>query len=178
MDQLTIFRSPNSKPVSVIISPSSGTTKAFYQFPTQEDLQDRKIVAIEAYCGVVDIINDPNNASNLVIPQAVFANAFLTLYTSAVTDALPGKKKTQEPGLFYDRIPLASLRRVNNYDVAQTPLPSNSNGIFLIRATELAFNKCKVEFPTPVSISQSYGAVFTFHYLDKGVGPEELAKWL
>lgn len=177
------FRSPNNKPISVLITPSSGNTQATYKFDTQEDLQDRKVIAIEAYCGVVDLIYDPNNSGVLVMPQAVFAQAFLTLYTSAVSDSVPDstgktKKKTQEPGLFYDRIPLPSLRSVANQDTNLTPLPSGRDYIYQIRATELAFNKCKIEFPTPVAIGQTYAAVFTFHYLDKGVTGHELEKWL
>jgi hypothetical protein len=152
--------------VSVLVTPTAGSSPASAIFPTVQELQDRKVVAIEAYCGI-DITSDPNNPGIPVLDTTIFPLAFLTLYTSAV----PNKSffnKFQESGDFYSKVALASMRRVNNNDTTLTPLPSFTNDIFMIRPTELAFNKCKVEFPTGVAMASPQSAVFLFHYLDKG----------
>ena len=160
------FVSPNAKTVSVLINPSGGNSVASTLFPTQQDLQDRKIVAIEAF-SVLDMSFDPLNSGQPVLSVPVFNAAFLTLYTSAVPNPSYGNAN-QQAGDFYDKLPLSSMRRVQNYTTAVTQNSNLSSGLFLIRPTELAFNKCKVEFPTTVAMANSMSAVFVFHYLDKG----------
>lgn len=159
------FISPNNKVVSVLINPSSNLTPGGVTFPTQQDLENRKIVAIEAY-SVRDIPFDPLNPGTPVLPDTAFVQAFLTLYTSAVNNKTNFSSR-QEPGLFYDKYPLVSMRRTQN-NVAAGSYPSFVQDIFLIRPTELAFNKCKIEFPNPVALATTASAVFVFHYLDKG----------
>lgn len=175
------FLSPNCKIISVLITPSNNATSSSYIFPTQQELQDRKIVAIEAYCGgtathnSADILNDPLNPAISVLSDLLFQNGFLTLYTSAVRNDTAFAKH-QESGLFYDKIPLCRLRPVQSGFVAQVPAASTARGsIFMIRPTELSFNKCKVEFPTPVAMDGQYSAVFVFHYLDKG---DDGSQWM
>lgn len=162
---MNTFISPNSLVVSVLLNPSGGNTLASTIFPTQQELQNRKIIAIETFCNL-DIQNDPLNPGIGVVPYAIFRNAFLTLYTSMPPTNPAAKPSMQQPGLFYDKVPFASLRRVQNNDTSLTPLPSFSRDIFRIRPTELAFNKCKIEFPTSVTQAAQYSAVFVFHYLD------------
>lgn len=159
-----LFISPNSLIVSVVLTPSSGNTLAATIFPTQQELQGRKIIAIETFADI-DIENDPLNPDTPVIDATIFKNAFLTLYTS-MPPTNAGSGGTQQPGLFYDKIPFASLRRAQNNDTALTPLPSFAKDIFRIRPTELAFNKCKIEIPTPQTLSTPKSCVFVFHYLD------------
>ncbi len=160
------FISPNTKIISIPITPSGGSTPASTPIPTQQDLQDRKIIAIESYCSI-DIDFDPENSGVDVLTPALFSNCFLTLYTSAVKNkAVKGDK--QEPGLFYEKIPFPRMRCVQNNDTTLTPLVSNAFAPFLIRPTELAFNKCKIEFPTGITMGQKYSAVLMVHYLDLG----------
>lgn len=163
------FISPNSLVISVLVEPSNGSTLAAYIFPTQQELQNRKIIAIESYVNT-DIDKDPMNPGVDVLTVPVFNRAFLTLYTSATgqMSKVTGTGGKQEPGLFYDKLPLCSLRRVQNITVGVTPQASYVKSIFRIRPTELAFNKCKVEFPTTIAIAGAMSAVFTFHYLDEG----------
>lgn len=167
------FLSPNSKLISVLVTPSNNTTQASYTFPSQQDLQDRKIVAIEAFTSGTDahngadILNDPLNPGNLCLTDLLFQNCFLTLYTSAVRNV--SFTEHQDAGLFYDKIPLSRLRPVQSGFVGQTPAASTSRGaIFMIRPTEIAWTKSKVEFPTTVALTASQSAVFMVHYLDKG----------
>lgn len=167
------FVSPNSLMLSVPITPSAGFTLSSSIFQPQQELQNRKIIAIEAYCDL-DIEFDPLNPNTPVLPYAAFRNAYLTLYTS-LPPVNAGSGGLQQPGLFYDKIPLVSLRRVQNNDTALTPLPSFAQDIFRIRPTNLAFQKCKVEFPTPISLAEVSSAIFMFHYLDLGDSGE---KWM
>lgn len=160
------FLSPNAKVLSVLITPSGATSTASTTFPTQQDLENRKIIAIQAYMDQ-DITNDPLNPSTVVMTSAVFSNAFLTLYTAAVRND-SAFTAHQQPGLFYDKIPFPQLRNVFNNNTSGAVTSSYSPTLFLIRPTELSFNKCKVEFPTPVAMASPMSAVFVFHYLDKG----------
>lgn len=161
------FLSPNSKSISVLIEPSAGFTKASYIFPTQLDLQNRKIIAIEAYCGEVDCIYDPNNSQSKTMPPFLFMNSFLTLYNASVGNRNMTNKQ-QEAGEFYSRIPMVKFRAMQNPYNTGGPQPSSAQGVYVIRPTEIEFTKTKVEFPTPIAIDQDYYATFVFHYLDKG----------
>lgn len=152
--------------VSVLINPSGGFSPASVTFPTQQDLENRKIVAISAY-SVDDMTNDPNNPGVATMTAAVFKQSFLTLYTAAVRNRNVFTQH-QEPGLFYDKIPLSQLRNVWNNDTATATRSSGSPNLFLIRPTEITFNKTKIEFPTPVAMANPMSAVLMFHYLDKG----------
>ncbi len=160
------FISPNAMGISVEITASNGSTPAVTPFPTQEDLQDCKIVAVEAF-SAVDMPYDPLNSGIPILSVPLFNACYLSIYTSAVKGNQPWNKN-QQPGLFYDYIPLNVMRPVINY-TGFIQQPSNMvSGKFLIRPTELAFNKCKIQFPTPVAMTSTYSAFFVFHYLDKG----------
>jgi hypothetical protein len=155
--------------VSVLIEPSSNTSPAAQMFPTVQDLQNRKVIAIETYCNI-DFDKDPNNPGIDVLSVPVFNRAFLTLYTSASGDGtnISGKGGKKEPGLMYNMIPLSSIRRVQNNDFSLSPLASFSKEIFRIRPTFLSLNKCKIELPTSITMQAPQSAVFVFHYLDEG----------
>lgn len=159
------FISPNCLNVSVKLTPSGGTTKESWTFPTQEELANRKIIAIETFSDV-DMTDDPENSGRFPPTTALFNKLFLTLYTSSVP-ASNDAGSTQQPGLFYDRIAFSSLRRVQNNDFNLSPIPSFSKEIFRIRPTFLVFTKCKVQCPgPPLAIADTFSGVFTFHYLD------------
>jgi hypothetical protein len=159
------FLSPNSKLISVLITASGGTTVSSYTFPTQQDLENHKIIAIESFCAD-DMGLDPLNPAVPVLTSAIFNNAFLTLYTAPVKTKNTMTQK-QEAGLFYDKIPLIRLRNVENNNTSGSVTASGSRELFLIRPTELTFNKTKVEFPNNQAIANTFSAVFLFHYLDK-----------
>ena len=159
-----MFFSPNTKIISVQINPSGGNTPASVTFPTQEDLINRKIVSIECF-SVLEMPLDPLNPGVVNLSQPVFQGGFLTLYTSAVKN--PNNfSKDQEPGLFYEKVPLVALRRIF------TPLATSSQGSvyerFIIRPTEINFNKTKVEFPNTIAMANPMSAIFMFTYLDMG----------
>lgn len=160
------FISPNAKTLSVLITPSGGNSVASTTFPTQQDLENRKIVAVEAF-SANDMTYDPLNSGTPILTTPVFNAAFLTLYVSAVKN--PNNfSRFQQPGLFYDKIPFSSLRRVQNYTTGTAQNSNLTSGIFMIRPTEMSFNKCKVELPTTVAMANEMSAVFVFHYLDIG----------
>lgn len=160
----------NTEIVSVELTPTGGNTNTSYKFPTPEELFDHLIVAVEVFADV-DMAFDPNNSGNTPPSTPIFNAAFLTLYTSSVP-AIKDEASTQQPGLWYDKVPFSSMRRVQNNDITLTPLPSFSKDLFRIRPTFLVFNKCKVEFPTGVAIGNNVSAVVMFHYLDKNVSKD------
>jgi hypothetical protein len=157
------FIAPNTKSISVKITASGGFTAASYEFPTQQDLQNRKIIAIESFCDL-DFTFDPNNSAVRTLPVLLFNQAFLSVYNSAVRNPNMAAR-TQQAGLFYDKIPLCKMRTMNNY-IGAIGGPSNANDIFIIRPTEINWNKTKVEFPTPVAFTGTYYATFVVSYLD------------
>jgi hypothetical protein len=159
------FISPNFKMVTVLINPSNGNTPASQIFQPEQELQDRKIIAIESFTNA-DVAFDPLNTGTPIMPIASAQYWFLTLYTSGVKNQLMFSQK-QEAGLFYDKIPYGKLRAVSANDTAATGSSFSRNGLFIIRPTELAFNKCKVEAPTSAAQGAAYSACFGFHYLDK-----------
>jgi hypothetical protein len=168
--QKPVFISPNAQLIECIISPSNGTTQNDNPFGTQMQLLNRKIVAIETF-SQQDFTTSPISTSNPVIPDQVFNNAFLTLYTAAIQhhDAKANRDILIRPeGLYYDLLPFAMLRRVGNAQAAGSPGPltSFSRDLFVMRPTELSWVKCRVKIPTPVTITQTYSAVFLVHYED------------
>jgi hypothetical protein len=161
LEMTNYFISPNTLTFSVLMNPSNSLTQAAYPFPTIEDLLNRKIIGIEVFCDI-DVPFDPNNSGVPVVDVNMFKGAFLTLYTSSNPGTnVPGS--TQQPGLFYDKLPFSSLRRVRN---ANTSV-SYSDELFLIRPTFLVLNKSKVEFPTPVTLTSPQSALVQVHYLDE-----------
>lgn len=153
-----IYMAPNTLMVSVPLQASGGFTQAGYIFPTQQQLFNHRIVSVEAFSSL-DIASDPNNSGYTAMPPSVFKNAFLTLYSST-----QDPDTTQQPGLWYDKIPMCKMRMARNGD---TEL-SYANGPFIIRPTQMSFNKCKVEFPTTTALADNVSAVFLFTYLDIG----------
>lgn len=157
--QTSVFVAPNSLAIECVITPSGGFTKTLNPFSNQQQLVNKKVIAIETYYNI-DIANSPVTSGNPIIGQDLFVGAYLSLYTSTMKD--------QRPGLFYDLIPFPSLRRVQNNDTAATPLGSFSTDLFRIRPTELSWEKCSVVFPTAIAAGRVFSAVFNVYYLDEG----------
>ena len=134
-------------------------------FPAQDELINRRIVAIETWCDT-DAATDPINTDQICMPPSVFNAAYLTLYRS--NNVGGSKRDGKEPGLYYDKLPLYKLRTAINYNSAINPQASCVNGIFIIDPTCLNWVKCKVEFPTNVACAANVSACFTVHYLDEG----------
>jgi hypothetical protein len=168
--QTSVFITPNSLLIECIINPSNGTTIQKNPFGTQQQLQNRKIIAIECVSSQ-DTAYSPISTGNPNIPPSVFTNAFLTLYTTSVfTPATPPQKSVlaRPEGLWYDQIPLPILRRVHNYDTTANNLTSGGSDVFRIRPTEIAWTKSYVSIPRAIGIGQPYSALFIVHYLDEG----------
>jgi hypothetical protein len=164
--QTSVFITPNSLLVECIIAPSGGTTQQKNPFGTQMELQNRKIIAIEAFSNQ-DMINSPISSGNAVIPPYVFKGSVLTLYTSSIFDGVT-KKLIRPEGLYYDQMPLSVLRRVHNYSANDMSVTSGGSDVFRIRPTEIAWTKSYVSIPVAIGIGQTYSALFLVHYLDEG----------
>lgn len=178
-----MFISPNTLTIECIIKASGGTTQYNNPFGTQQQLQNRKVVAIETY-SAQDVRFSPISTANPNLPQIIFNNAFLRLYTASlfgpVLDPITGKmvmdpvtKKPQmqlerPEGLYYDLLPLPRIRILNNYDTTIGNVTSSSNTIFRMRPTEVSWTKSSVIIPNPASQAVDYSAIFTIHYLDEG----------
>ena len=161
---MTSFISPNSKLIEVIVTPSSGSTLSKYNFGTEQDLQGKKIVAIEAFSDQ-DMIGSPISGGTSLIPIGVFKVSWLTLYRASVPakDGYPA----QNEGLYYDQVPLPRLRNVNNYVNDTNLATSSSNTLFRIMPAEMSWTKCYITCQPTASISSTYSAVFLVHYLNE-----------
>ena len=152
--------------IECIITPSSGTTQQKNPFGTQQQLQNRKIIAIETFSNQ-DTVNSPITTANPVIPATVFQAAFLTMYTAAI-EANPSKGiSKQAEGLYFDQLPLSMFRRMTNANTVPGSVTSGASGnLFRIRPTEMSWTKCYVSIPVPVTIAQPYSMLLLVHYLD------------
>lgn len=166
------FIAPNSLLIECVLTPSNGTTQQKNPFATQMQLQNKRIIAIEAY-NPTDAAYSPISTGNPCIPQGIFPFAFLTLYTASLFNVpAPGQKAVLErgEGLWYDQLPLTSLRRNNNYytGVFGGNQNSNTNSLFMMRPTEVSWTKSYVTIPNPQQLLQQVSALFTVYYLDEG----------
>ncbi len=162
------FISPNTLMVECAINPSNNTTQNQNIFGVQQQLMNRKVVAIEAF-NSLDLAYSGISTANPVLSPTLFNNCTVSFYTASIWDSKGALVRPE--GLYYDRLPLASLRRLNNYFVNPVlPSPtnnSNSNALFRIRPSEISWDKSYVNIPNPITIgAQSYSAIFVIHYLD------------
>lgn len=160
------FVSPNSLAVSAIINVTAGSLSTQNPFPEVNDLQNCKVIAIESFCST-DAGSDPVNGGRTPLAPAQFNQAFVTLYTSNMTNANKSAFPGKQPGLFYDQTPLYRFRTANNSDTSITPQASFVRDIFIMRPTIINWKKSFVGFPTPVADpGGALSACFIVHYLD------------
>lgn len=157
------YVTPNVQLIECIIAPSGGTTQQKNPFGTQQQLQNRKVIAIETFSNQ-DVTNSPITTANPVIPANVFQNSFLTMYTAAIPPAHGIAE--QKEGLYFDQLPLSMFRRQYNADATPLNVTSGGGELFRIRPTEMSWTKTYVSIPTPIPISQAYSMLLLVHYLD------------
>jgi hypothetical protein len=160
---MDFYVTPNVQMVECIINPSGGLTQQKNPFGTQQQLQNRKVIAIETFSNQ-DMANSPITTANPVIPQAVFLASFLTMYTAAIP-AMQGHPKQAE-GLYFDQLPLCMFRRVFNANTTPGSVTSGGNTLFRIRPTEMSWTKCYVSIPNATALSQACSMILLVHYLD------------
>lgn len=145
------------------INPSGGFTQGKNPFATQQQLQNRKIIAFETFSNQ-DVLNSPITPANPVIPASVFQGAFLTLYTAAIPATSTSPKQAE--GLYFDQLPLSMFRRMYNANTNATAATSGGSRLFMIRPTEMSWTKCYISIPTSLPLSQVSSALLLVHYLD------------
>ncbi len=151
---------PNTQMIECVINPSNALTIAKNPFGQEQQLQNRKIVGIEALSNQ-DCTNSPISSNNLVITKPIFNNSYLSLYTSAIAG--------QREGLYYDQIPLSRLRTVQNMDATAANATSGARDVFMLRPTEISWGqKSYIYIPVPVTCAATYSALLLVHYLDQG----------
>lgn len=162
--QTSLLISPNMMLIECLLIPSGGTTQQKNPFGPNMQLQNHKVIAIEALSNQ-DIAYSPITTGTPVIPANVFSNGFLSLYTAAFKQ---GHDVVRPEGLWYDQIPLARLRTINNYNSTAGFVTSGSNQILRIQPTEVSWTKSYVACPNSVAITVTYSALFLVHYLNIG----------
>jgi hypothetical protein len=179
-----VFVSPNYLLVECIIQPSSGTTATKNPFGTEKQLQNKKVVAIETFCNQ-DVTNSPISTTNQVVPLSVFNSLFFSAYRSStpMSKYHDGRVYTpkdrewnsinaeifpsQNEGLYYDQLPLASMRRVLNMNSTAGTAVSGSRELWRVKPAEFAWTKSYCTSSPAVAITQTYSALFGIHYLNE-----------
>lgn len=154
------FISPNATMIEVIITANGGNTPSSTPFADQQQLVNRPIVAIEAFCDT-DMAFSPFNAGVPVIPAAALKSAFLNVQRS-------GKLSTTgKDGLYYRYIPLTRLRVMFNNDTALTPLASSARDLFQVNPMFFSWPDSAIMFPTSTSMgaSATWSVPLLIHYL-------------
>lgn len=162
---------PNCMMIECILQPSSGSTKTQNPFGQQQQLNNKKIVAIETFSGQ-DCTYSPISTSNPVVTQSIFNVSFLTLYRASVPafHGSAGSFPASNEGLYYDKIPLSRMRMVGNNDTTPTNVTSNNqSSMFRIKPAEMSWAKCFVfccqtAFPPNIP---AYSSIFMVHYLNQ-----------
>lgn len=161
------FRTPNFLMVSVPLTPDgSGNALSSYIFPPQQQLYNRKVVAIEMFSGD-DITVDPNNPGNIPLDAAGMKAANISFYTQRSGPPTP-VDEFQQAGVWFDKLPATRLRAMNNFNAQITPTTSWGPGIFIIRPTEISWEKSSINFASNFAVGSNSSAVFGIHYLDPG----------
>lgn len=157
---LQTFIAPNSLLIECIIKSSNGNTVVSNPFGTQEQLFNRKVVAIEAFCDL-DCLQSPISSGTNVIPATLFNTAYLSLYSAAASET---------SGLIYNQVPLCSMRRVQNqFTNAVAITPSYTRDLFRIKPTEITWSqKSFVTIGGSWPSAVTYVALFQIYYLDEG----------
>lgn len=150
------FFAPQSIMIEVILTPSGGNTVASTPFKEQQQLLNRPIIGIEAFCAV-DMTYSPLSSGVPVIPVALFNAAFLNIQRAP--------SKISDAGLWYKYIPLTRLRNVKNDYTGLNPSPSSAQGVFLVKPMQFQWPDSNISFPTPVSQGAVYSVPLLVHYL-------------
>lgn len=159
------FISPNAVMIEVLISPSSGFTAGSTPFSEQQQLLNRPIVAIEAFCAT-DIPFSALSANVPVIPVALFNAAFLQINRAG------NKDSTGKAGLYFKNLPLSMMRRVQNNYTGLNPSASFSQDLFRVKPMYFQWPDSQVFFPSPQAQSQIYSVPFLVHYLLENEDPK------
>jgi hypothetical protein len=123
----------------VAVYPNDSAVNKIWQFPDIPTLRDRKVVAIQAKLSVIDVnTSKANNNINLAY-QTANSYCFLTLIDT-------------KGNAFIQNLPLAELiTTVNQAGTSATTATGNlrnTNGMFVIKPTTIAWSKCFLSFPT------------------------------
>lgn len=164
------FISPNYLLIECPIGQNGTTTKQKYTFPTQQQLQDRLIVGIEAFSSQ-DITTSPISNTPVITP-AIFNNCFVRLYLAQ------NNRYERQAGLQYDQVPLCRMRITENADSAGVTAAANLTAFsrvqFRMLPGEIDWTKSEVVIPNNVTISQTYSLLLGIHYLE----PAQIAKFV
>ena len=174
MDSLLI--APNVIAVECQINASSGNTLSSNTFPTQEQLNGRTIVALQAFSNQ-DVSVSPISGLPIATP-ALWQGSFARFYTASITR---GGKQIRPAGLYLDQLPMSMLRTVTNqYNAVSANITSASRDLFSIYPSTIDWTKSNVYIPAPVAISQTYAFLFMVYYLeiDQANDPSILAAYL
>ena len=165
---MNYFVSPNCVMIEVLINPSSGQTVNNTPFTEQQQLLNRPIVAIEAFCQE-DFIFSPLSSNIQVIPASLFNLAFLQINRTG------NQMSKGKAGLYYKNVPLCALRRTQNNSTNPTAGQSSSfvRELFRVNPMFIQWPDSQVCFPTPSGQTQIYSVPFLIHYLLEGqdIGP-------
>ena len=165
---MNYFVSPNFLIVEVVINPSGGNTMTKNPIQQQQQLDNRKIIAIETWAAQ-DVNYSPISSNNAIIANTIFFNSFLTLYRAAV----PGVQE----GLYYDNMPLPMLRRTINQAIATTPVNSSTQDLFRMRPAEISWTKSYISIPNSQALGAVQSVILGVHYLDQGAANTEVEKY-
>ena len=154
------FISPNAVLIEVIVTANGGNTPNSTPFADQQQLVNRPIVAIEAFCDL-DIQFSPFNAGVPVIPRAALRAAFLNIQRSGKLSA------NGADGLYYKYIPLTRLRTNFALDATITPVPTSNPNLFQVKPMFFSWPDSAIVFPTTISMGliASWSVPLLVHYL-------------
>ena len=153
--------------IEVIISPSSGNTVAATPFLEQQQLLNRKVVAIETFCAE-DMAYSPLSSGVPIIPVALFNAGFMSIMRAG--DKGHGNEG-QRAGLWYKNMPLSSLRRVQNNYTGLNPSGSFSRELFRTKPMYFQWPDTTINFPTTQTQAATYSVPFLVHFLLEGEDP-------
>ena len=138
----------------------ANSTKTQINFPTQNFLRDYNIISIEAYSNV-NIPNAPAT-QNPLVSEALFENAFLTLYGND-----PDTSNGNAAGLWIQEVPLTSFRCLQNF--IANPYNSSLNGLFLLDERMINWEKSYIQFGLPLPGNlPAFSFLFSVGYTGRG----------
>lgn len=126
---------------------ANSTGQSRFTFPTMNNLQNKRVLFVEAY-SVEVITTSPTNKT--IIPVSVFKRSVLTLYTTAMD-----KQNIQQ-------IPFSVLN-VLNVPAGTTPFAQER---LLLNNPETDWNKCFIETGAPIGVG-NVSFLLGVYYVDK-----------
>lgn len=160
----SFFVSPNAIMIEVLITPSGGNTVSMTPFNEQQQLLNRPIVAIQAFCNL-DMTYSPLSSGVPVIPVALFNAAFIEINRAG------NKASSGKAGLYYKRIPLSAMRNMQNNYSGLNPSPSFSRDLFRVKPMYFQWPDSNIVFPTSIAQAAVYSVPLLIHYLLEGEDP-------